>query len=89
MIRVYDSDKYLVRMYNDGVDTSATVQPKNVMMPSLKVNKDNAFIDFPINGYGIEDVDDLIKSLTDISEFMEMWVDFQAKGIGFQEPARF
>ena len=25
-IRAYDSDKYLVRMYNDGVDTSATVQ---------------------------------------------------------------
>ena len=70
-IRVYDSDKYLVRMYNDGVDTSATVQPKNVMMPSLKTNKDNAFIDFPINGYGIEDVDDLIKSLTDISDLME------------------
>lgn len=70
-IRAYDSDKYLVRMYNDGVDTSATVQPKNVMMPSLKVNKDNAFIDFPINGYGIEDVDDLIKSLTDITDLME------------------
>ena len=70
-IRVYDSDKYFVRMYNDGVDTSATAEPKNVMMPSLKVNKDNAFIDFPINGYGIEDVDDLIKSLTDISDLME------------------
>lgn len=70
-IRVFDSDKYLVRMYNDGVDTSATVQPKNVMMPSLKTNKDNAFIDFPINGYRIEDVNDLIKSLTDMTDLME------------------
>ena len=41
------------------------------MMPSLKVNKDNAFINFPINGYRIEDVDDLIKSLTDLSDLME------------------
>ena len=32
-IRIYDSDKYLIKMYNDGVDTSATADPKNVMMP--------------------------------------------------------
>ena len=70
-IRVYDSDKYLVRMYNDGVDTSATAEPKDVMMPSLKTNKDSAFIDFPINGYRIEDVNDLSKSLTDMTDLME------------------
>ena len=70
-IRVYDSDKYLVRMYNDGFDTLATAESKNVMMPSLKVNKDNALIDFPINGYRIEDVDGLIKSLTDMTDLMK------------------
>lgn len=41
------------------------------MLPSLNVNKDNAFIDFPINGYRIKDVDDPIKSMTDISDSME------------------
>ena len=71
-IRAYKSDDYLIKIYNDGVDTVADVSPKNVMMPSLKVNRDNAFIDFPINGYMIEDVDDLIKSLTDMTNLMEI-----------------
>ena len=40
-------------------------------MPSLKMNRDNVYLDFPINGYRIEDVNDLIKSLTDMSELVE------------------
>ncbi len=70
-IRVYNSDDYLIKIYNDGVDTVAYVSPKNVAMPSLEMNRDNVLINFPINGYRIEDVDDLIKSLTKISDLME------------------
>ena len=70
-IRAYNSDDYLIKIYNDGVDTVADVSPKNVAMPSLEMNRDNVLINFPINGYGIEDVDDLIKSLTDMPELVE------------------
>ena len=70
-IRVYNSDGYLIKVFNDGVDTVVDISPKNVIMPSLKMNRDNVFIDFPINGYRIKDVDDLIKSMTDISDSME------------------
>lgn len=70
-IRIYDSDKYLIKMYNDGVDTSATADPKNVMMPSLGMNRENAFIRFPINGYDIDDADDLIGSLNDIKDLTQ------------------
>ena len=40
-------------------------------MPSLEMNRDNVLINFPINGYRIEDVNDLIKSLTDMPELVE------------------
>ena len=49
----------------------ADISPKNVIMPSLKMNRNNVFIDFPINGYRIEDVADLIKSLNDVPDLME------------------
>ena len=71
-IRVYDSSNYLIKVYNDGVDTVADVSPKNVAMPSLEMNRDNVLINFPINGYRIEDVNDLIKSLTDMPELVEI-----------------
>lgn len=70
-IRVYNSDGYLIKVFNDGVDTVADISPKNVIMPSLKMNRNNVFIDFPINGYRIEDVADLIKSLNDVPDLME------------------
>lgn len=70
-IRVYDSSNYLIKVYNDGVDTVADVSAKNVAMPSLEMNRDNVLINFPINGYRIEDVNDLIKSLTDMTDLME------------------
>ena len=71
-IRVYDSSNYLIKVYNDGVDTVADVSAKNVAMPSLEMNRENVLINFPINGYGIEDVDDLIKSLTDMYDLVEI-----------------
>ena len=70
-IRVYNSDDYLIKIYNDGVDIVTDISAKNVAMPSLEMNRDNVLINFPINGYRIEDVDDLIKSLTEISDLME------------------
>ena len=70
-IRVYNSDGYLIKVFNDGVDTVVDISPKNVIMPSLKMNRDNVYLDFPINGYRIEDVNDLIKSLTDMSDLVE------------------
>ena len=70
-IRVYDSEKYLIKMFDDGVDTSATAEPKNVMMPSLSINKDNAFIRFPVNGYSIDDVGDLVEAISDMPELLK------------------
>ena len=70
-IRVYNSDNYYIKLYNDGVDTVADVTAKNVAMPSLEMNRNNVLINFPINGYGVEDVSDLIKSLNDMPDLLE------------------
>jgi len=70
-VKFYKSDKYSIKVVNDGVDTVSSVSPEDLAMPSLKVEGKIANVEFPLSTYRLEDVDKIMDTLADLKEFKE------------------